>query len=152
MCVKARWKKMKPWCDMEVQNSDFGIHQESMTQECPMTVFSILPIGILDFCMGIQRESKNRCGIRGGTLRWKGNLYLIILVSWILIGNGVTCDKCEKTGKNCCVSRKHHQKIVNQKVVSGGRTFNQLVRLEAPKFEVMELVLLCIPLGPLSPH
>ncbi len=37
--------------------------------------------------MGIQREYKNRCvihGIRGGTLRWKGNAYLVIIVSWIL--------------------------------------------------------------------
>ncbi len=37
--------------------------------------------------MGKQRGSKIRCvihGIRGGTLRWKGNTYLVILVSWIL--------------------------------------------------------------------
>ncbi len=34
--------------------------------------------------MGIQWESKNRCGIRGGTLSWKGNTYLAILLSCIL--------------------------------------------------------------------
>ncbi len=37
--------------------------------------------------IGIQWESKNRCvthGIRGGTLKWKGDAYLVILVSWIL--------------------------------------------------------------------
>ena len=37
--------------------------------------------------MGIQWESKNRCviqGTRGGTVRWKGNAYLVILVSRIL--------------------------------------------------------------------
>ena len=37
--------------------------------------------------MGKQSGSKNRCviyGIRDGTLRWKGNTYMVNLVSWIL--------------------------------------------------------------------
>ena len=48
-----------------------------------------LNIGMAEYnTMGKQRGSKNRCvihGIRDGTLRRKGNTYLVILVSWILV-------------------------------------------------------------------
>ena len=38
-------------------------------------------------------EFKNRCGSRGGTLRWKGNTYLVIL--WILVDNFITKGEVE---------------------------------------------------------
>ncbi len=47
-----------------------------------------LNIGMAEYnTMGKQKGSKYRCvihGIRDGTLRWKRNTYLVILVSWIL--------------------------------------------------------------------
>ena len=51
----------------------------------------MLNIGMAEWnTIGIQWESKYRCvihGIRGDTVIWKGNAYLVILVSWILANN-----------------------------------------------------------------
>ncbi len=59
--------------------------------------------------MGKQRGSKNRCvihGIRDDTLRWKGNTYLVILVSWILgILNTGVMEDCPSFCKGTVIKR-----------------------------------------------
>ncbi len=66
--------------------------------------------------IGIQWESKNRCvihDIRGGTLRWKGNAYLVIFVSWILDD---MCNRYNGACISCLLNLAHPLGLVSLSV------------------------------------